>query len=64
MYKNVVNYLLVFIIKGGEPDVNGVAKIVLNDFQRGRLPYFVKPPVEVCNVQYFQWLVLLVCTSL
>ena len=33
-------------MQGGEPDVDGVAKIVLNDFQRGRLPYFVMPNVR------------------
>ncbi|OQR80400.1 nucleolar GTP-binding protein 2-like [Tropilaelaps mercedesae] len=32
------------LLKGGEPDVNTVAKMVLNDFQRGKLPYFVRPP--------------------
>uniref|UniRef100_A0AAF5Q286 Nucleolar GTP-binding protein 2 n=3 Tax=Wuchereria bancrofti TaxID=6293 RepID=A0AAF5Q286_WUCBA len=32
------------LLKGGEPDWNTAAKIVLNDFQRGRLPYFVLPP--------------------
>lgn len=26
------------------PDVNTVAKMVLNDWLRGRIPYFVKPP--------------------
>lgn len=31
------------LLKGGEPDLNSAAKIVLNDFQRGRLPYFVSP---------------------
>jgi len=31
--------------KGAEPDVKTVAKQVLNDWQRGRLPFFVKPPV-------------------
>jgi len=30
--------------KGAEPDVKTVAKQILNDWQRGRLPYFVKPP--------------------
>lgn len=24
--------------------MNAVARMVLNDFQRGKLPYFVKPP--------------------
>ncbi|VDK45123.1 unnamed protein product [Anisakis simplex] len=32
------------LLKGGEPDIQTVAKAVLNDFQRGRLPYFVRPP--------------------
>ncbi|XP_023231079.1 nucleolar GTP-binding protein 2-like [Centruroides sculpturatus] len=32
------------LLKGGEPDIPTVAKMVLNDFQRGKLPYFVKPP--------------------
>ncbi|VDO72755.1 unnamed protein product [Onchocerca flexuosa] len=32
------------LLKGGEPDLNTAAKIVLNDFQRGRLPYYVLPP--------------------
>ena len=35
-------------IQGGEPDVNTVAKMILNDWLRGNLPYFVKPPIEVC----------------
>lgn len=30
--------------KGGEPDVGTVAKMVLNDFIRGKLPWFVPPP--------------------
>uniref|UniRef100_A0A8C5LWL5 Nucleolar GTP-binding protein 2 n=1 Tax=Leptobrachium leishanense TaxID=445787 RepID=A0A8C5LWL5_9ANUR len=29
---------------GGEPDCQTVSKMVLNDWQRGRIPYFVKPP--------------------
>ena len=32
------------LLKGGEPDVNTVSKMILNDFQRGKLPYFVPPP--------------------
>lgn len=31
------------LLKGGEPDINAVARIVLNDWQRGKLPYFVVP---------------------
>ncbi|XP_014775789.1 nucleolar GTP-binding protein 2 [Octopus bimaculoides] len=34
------------LLKGGDPDFNNISKIVLNDWQRGRLPYFVKPPVR------------------
>ncbi|XP_024594571.1 nucleolar GTP-binding protein 2 [Neophocaena asiaeorientalis asiaeorientalis] len=32
------------LLKGGEPDVRTVGKMVLNDWQRGRIPFFVKPP--------------------
>nr|XP_055066511.1 nucleolar GTP-binding protein 2 [Misgurnus anguillicaudatus] len=32
------------LLKGGEPDLSTVAKMVLNDWQRGRIPFFVKPP--------------------
>lgn len=32
------------LTKGGEPDMDTVAKMILNDFQRGKIPYFVKPP--------------------
>ncbi|TGZ55597.1 hypothetical protein CRM22_010360 [Opisthorchis felineus] len=34
------------LLKGGEPDLMTTAKRILNDFQRGKLPYFVKPPPE------------------
>nr|KAG5698630.1 hypothetical protein BaRGS_003144 [Batillaria attramentaria] len=32
------------LLKGGEPDVQTTAKMILNDWQRGRIPFFVKPP--------------------
>lgn len=32
------------LLKGGEPDVDGVAKMVVNDFLRGKLPWFTPPP--------------------
>ena len=32
------------LLKGGEPDIEGAAKIVLSDWVRGRIPYFVAPP--------------------
>lgn len=32
------------LLKGGEPDLDSVAKIMLSDWVRGRIPYFVSPP--------------------
>lgn len=32
------------LLKGGEPDVDGVAKMVINDFLRGKIPWFTAPP--------------------
>lgn len=37
------------LLKHGEPDVPTVAKMVLNDFIRGKLPHFVQPPEEETN---------------
>lgn len=34
------------LLKGGAPDMTTVAKMVLNDWIRGKIPYFVPPPVE------------------
>ena len=34
------------LLKGGEADVNGVAKMVLNDFLRGKIPWYTSPPAE------------------
>ncbi|KHJ49093.1 hypothetical protein D918_00211 [Trichuris suis] len=34
------------LLKGGEPDVNASARMVLNDFQRGKLPYYVLPDLN------------------
>ncbi|KAH7353937.1 NGP1NT domain-containing protein [Plectosphaerella cucumerina] len=34
------------LLKGGEPDLDGVAKTVLNDFVRGKIPHFIPPPEE------------------
>lgn len=31
------------LLKGGEPDLDGVAKILLSDWVRGRIPFFVPP---------------------
>lgn len=32
------------LLKGGEPDIGIVARMVLNDWQRGKLPFYVAPP--------------------
>lgn len=32
------------LLKKGEPDTYTVSRMVLNDFQRGKLPYYVLPP--------------------
>ncbi|CAG5127490.1 unnamed protein product, partial [Candidula unifasciata] len=32
------------LLRGGEADISTVAKNVLNDYQRGKIPYFVRPP--------------------
>ncbi|KAK7257696.1 hypothetical protein RIF29_31858 [Crotalaria pallida] len=32
------------LLRGGEPDMMTAAKMVLHDWQRGRIPYFVPPP--------------------
>ena len=32
------------LLRGGEPDLDGVAKMVLNDFLRGKIPWFSAPP--------------------
>ncbi len=34
------------LLKGGEADVTGVAKQVLNDFLRGKIPWFTPPPAR------------------
>jgi nuclear GTP-binding protein len=34
------------LLKGGEPDLTTGAKMILHDWQRGRIPFFVKPPEE------------------
>ncbi|KAK3072020.1 hypothetical protein LTS18_014726 [Coniosporium uncinatum] len=32
------------LLKGGEADLDGVAKMFLNDFLRGKVPWFTPPP--------------------
>jgi hypothetical protein len=35
------------LLRGGEPDANTAAKMVLYDWQRGKIPYFAPPPGHV-----------------
>ena len=37
------------LLKGGEADYKATAKIILMDWQRGKIPYFVPPPKDVEN---------------
>lgn len=34
------------LLKGGEPDEQGISKLVINDFNRGKIPWFVPPPED------------------
>ena len=34
------------LLKGGEPDQEAAAKMVLNDWIRGKIPFFVSPPAK------------------
>ena len=34
------------LLRGGEPDLDGVAKMVLNDFMRGKIPWFTPAPAD------------------
>jgi nuclear GTP-binding protein len=31
------------LLKGGEPDLNTVAKMILNDWIRGKIPFYTLP---------------------
>ncbi|KAI9684629.1 MAG: GTPase required for pre-60S ribosomal subunit nuclear export and maturation [Trizodia sp. TS-e1964] len=54
-YQNSTEFLEILarkggrLLKGGEADVNGVAKMVLNDFLRGKIPWFTLPPASEGN---------------
>lgn len=32
------------LLRGGEPDLDGVAKMIINDFLRGKIPWYTPPP--------------------
>ncbi|ORY25326.1 NUC091 domain-domain-containing protein [Naematelia encephala] len=34
------------LLKGGEPDQESAAKMILNDWIRGKIPFFVQPPAK------------------
>ena len=34
------------LVKGGDPDLKAMAKILLTDWQRGKIPFFIPPPKE------------------
>uniref|UniRef100_A0A1D1YFX1 Nuclear/nucleolar GTPase 2 n=1 Tax=Anthurium amnicola TaxID=1678845 RepID=A0A1D1YFX1_9ARAE len=34
------------LLKGGEPDLMTAAKMILQDWQRGRIPFFIPPPEQ------------------
>ncbi|RKF63438.1 Nucleolar GTP-binding protein 2 [Erysiphe neolycopersici] len=37
------------LLHGGEPDIDGVAKMVLNDFLRGKIPWYTPPPEVISD---------------
>ena len=37
------------LLRGGEPDLDGVAKMVINDFLRWKIPWFTPPPYNEGN---------------
>lgn len=39
------------LVKGGEADINTVAKMMLHDWLRGKIPYFVPPPEPTAEEQ-------------
>ncbi|EER28230.1 GTPase required for pre-60S ribosomal subunit nuclear export and maturation [Coccidioides posadasii str. Silveira] len=49
-YTDAIDFLSILarkggrLLKGGEPDLDGVAKMVINDFLRGKIPWFTPPP--------------------
>ncbi len=42
------------LLKGGEPDLNTAARMVLYDWQRGKIPFFTLPPDHVPEDQFQQ----------
>ncbi|KAL0399370.1 UNVERIFIED_CONTAM: Nuclear/nucleolar GTPase 2 [Sesamum radiatum] len=38
------------LLKGGEPDLMTAAKVILHDWQRGKIPFFVPPPKQEADI--------------
>ncbi|KAG8364958.1 hypothetical protein BUALT_Bualt18G0052700 [Buddleja alternifolia] len=39
------------LLKGGEPDLTTAAKMILHDWQRGKIPFFVPPPKQEDEIE-------------
>jgi len=56
-WENVDDFLEQFckksgrLLKGGEPDIETASRMMLQDFQRGRLPYFIAPPKSDTDIE-------------
>ncbi|KAG0671789.1 GTPase required for pre-60S ribosomal subunit nuclear export and maturation [Maudiozyma exigua] len=54
-WKNATEFIKILatkqgrLLKGGEPDESGVSKQILNDFNRGKIPWFVSPPEKTAD---------------
>eukprot|EP00927_Polykrikos_kofoidii_P071033 TRINITY_DN67370_c0_g1_i1.p1 TRINITY_DN67370_c0_g1~~TRINITY_DN67370_c0_g1_i1.p1 ORF type:complete len:702 (+),score=153.88 TRINITY_DN67370_c0_g1_i1:64-2169(+) len=43
-FLNIIGKKMGKLLKGGDPDIETAARVVLYDWQRGRIPYFASPP--------------------
>lgn len=50
----VEHVIVRLILQGGEPDISTVAKMILNDWQRAKIPYFVKPPGSEVSLPFLE----------
>lgn len=51
------------LLKGGEADVRTVSLKILQDWQRGRLPYFAEPPEAPVSNKTAEQEILAVCSQ-
>ncbi|KAI8799747.1 NUC091 domain-containing protein [Cladochytrium replicatum] len=40
------------LLKGAEPDLETVAKMILNDWLRGKIPYYTSPPLDPIEAEH------------